>query len=155
MIVSVTIMAIITAGVWRMVKGGTVYFLHAQREASAINSGERAMRGFLSGKGLLKDIRRCSAVTAIQANRLNLSCPGGTLAYFRQGNDLVQVVNGSTATVAKNVTGLNFRYYKIQNGLVSLTTAPALVSSIEISDMQVENSGVVYDLVSSARLRSK
>ena len=153
--ISVAILGIITAGLWKMTKGGALSFLRAQRQASAIGSGERALRGYGRNRGILKDIRRCSAVNSIQADRLSLACPDGAIEYFRQGSDLMEASAGSTATVARNITALSFRYYKIQNGLVSLTTAPALAASIEISGLQAVNRDISYDLVSSARLRNK
>lgn len=153
--VSVVILTVITAGLWRMTRGGALSFLRAQRQAEAISNGERALRGFGRNRGILQDIRRCSAVTAVQADRLSLTCPDGALEYFRQGNDLVQVVAGSTATVARNITALSFRYFKIQDGLVSLATAPALAASIEISGLRVVNRDISYELASSARLRNR
>jgi len=153
--VSVAILAVITAGLWRMTRGGALSFLRAQRQASVISSGERALRGYGPHRGILKNIRRCSAATAVQADHLRLACPDGAVEYYRQGNALLEVSAGSTSTVAGNITALSFKYYKIQNGLVSLTTAPALTAAIEISGMQAVNRDISYDLVSSARLRNR
>ena len=155
LMLAVAISGIILAGMWRMTKGGTLAFLRAQSQAEVISSGERALRGFAPDRGILEDIRRCSAVTSILPGQLNLMCPDGSLKYYLQGTNLSQVVAGSTSTVAKNIASVNFRYFKIQNGLLSLTTDPALVASVEISSIQVVNKSTVYILGSSARLRNK
>jgi prepilin-type N-terminal cleavage/methylation domain-containing protein len=154
-VAALAISAIIGAGVWKMARGGVLSFVRAQGQADVINNGERALRGASPQKGLLKDIRRCASVESISAGQLSLLCPDGALKYALQDTDLVRVAGGSSSTVARNITSLGFRYFKIDAGVLSLTTQPERVSLVEINSLQVQNRGLAYSLTASARLRNR
>ena len=154
LMMALAIFTMIMAGLWRMVRGGTMTFMRAQQQAEVIDSGERAMRGYPRNQGMFRDIRQAAGVKAAQADRLTLTGPAGDIQYYRNGNNLVKVVTGSTATVAGNITALSFRYFTIQGGLVSLTTVPQLANAVEVR-LHVKKGETDYDLVSSARFRNK
>lgn len=151
---ALALFTMILAGLWRMVRGGTMTFMRAQQQAEVIDSGERAMRGYPRNQGLFRDIRQASGVTSTQADRLRLAGAAGNIQYYRNGNTLVKEVAGSTATVAGNITALSFRYFTIQAGRVSLTAVPDLANAVEVR-LHVKKGETDYDLVSSARFRNK
>lgn len=151
---ALALFSMIMAGLWRMVRGGTLTFIRAQQQAQVIDSGERAMRGYPRNQGMFRDIRQAAGVKSTLANRLSLTGPAGDTEYYRNGNTLVKLVSGSTITVAGDITALSFRYFTIQAGKVSLTAVPALADSVEVR-LHVKKGETDYDLVSSARFRNK
>ena len=155
LLVSVAVMTVITAGLWRLARNGTRSFLQVQSQAQTLGSAAAALQGYGSSRGLLKDIRRCSSVTSLQQDALNLSSPDGPVSYSLQSGALLRSAGGSTTTVAGSITALNFRYYSISGGLVSLATAPVTVAAVEISTLQTASRGLTYGLPVSARLRNR
>ena len=159
LIVSLAIFTMITGGLWRMLKGGTLAFVRAQQQSAVVDSGERALRGFQQQKGILKDIRCCTGVKDLQGGTLSLTGPAGGVKYFLQGTSLMRAVSSTmtvtaaTTTLAGDVTALSFRYFSVNNGLISIATAAVTVDSVEVH-VHVKKGDTDYDQLSSAGFRN-